>query len=162
MEIWKYVNGYDEAYKISNLGNVVSNKYIIPRLLTKDKSTGYYRVCLSKNKIPNHVLIHRLIAEHFIENPLNKPQVNHIDENKLNNNILNLEWVTARENIEYSLTKRSVSKIKGVNWIERMKTYQCSIYLNGKKHYLGSSPIKEKAIELVNNFLIINNLKQTL
>lgn len=158
MEVWKEVKDYEGAYKISNLGNVLSCKYVVPRLLTPDKSTGYYRVCLSKKGFKKQTLIHRLIADHFILNPNNKTQVNHIDENKLNNSISNLEWVTHRENIEHSLTKKGISKIKGVNWINRSQSYQCSIYLNRKKHYLGTYKDIEKAKKIVSNFLTINNL----
>lgn len=158
MEVWKEVKGYDGAYEISNFGNVLSNRYVNPRLLTPDKSTGYYRVALSKHGIIRQTLIHRLIAEHFILNPNKKHQVNHIDEDKLNNSISNLEWVTHRENIEHSLTKKGVSKIKGVNWINRSQSYQCSIFLNRKKHYLGTYKDIEKAKQVVSNFLTINNL----
>jgi hypothetical protein len=153
MEIWKSI--FEDNYEISNYGNVKSNLFKKPRLLKPDNSTGYSRVLINKKWHS----VHRLVALYFLENTKNKPQVNHKDENKLNNNVLNLEWVTNRENIEYSLTKKSKTKLKGVNWIERMKTYQCSIFYNGKKHYLGSNKDIEKAKELVNNFLIKNNLK---
>ena len=153
MEVWKSI--FENNYEISNYGNVKSNKFKVPRLLKPDISTGYCRV-----KIQNKwYFIHRLVAIKFIENIKNKPQVNHKDENKLNNKICNLEWVTHRENIEYSATKKSITKIKGVNWIKKMKTYQCSIFFNGKKHYLGSNKDIQKAIKLVENFLINNNLK---
>jgi len=153
MEIWESI--FENNYEISNYGNVKSNLFKTPRLLKPDNSTGYSRVLINKKWYS----VHRLVALYFLENKENKPQVNHKDENKLNNNFLNLEWVTHRENIEYSSTKKSKTKIKGVNWIERMKTYQCSIFYNGKKHYLGSNKDIEKAKELVNNFLIKNNLK---
>jgi hypothetical protein len=153
MEIWKSI--FEGNYEISNYGDVKSNLFKIPRLLKPDNSTGYLRVKLNKK----WYLVHRLVALYFLENKENKTQVNHKDENKLNNNFLNLEWVSHRENIEYSLTKKSKTKIKGVNWIERMKTYQCSVFYNGKKHYLGSNKDIEKAKNLVNNFLIKNNLK---
>lgn len=155
MEIWKNI---DKDYQVSNLGRVKSlnyNKSKTDKILKPDKSSGYFRVKIKGKWKP----VHRLVAEAFVINPNNKPQVNHLDENKFNNIYTNLEWVTHRENIEYSSTKKSKTKIKGVNWIERMKSYQCSIFLNGKKHYLGSTKDKEKAIEIVNSFLLINNLK---
>ena len=153
MEIWKEIfNGY---YEVSNFGNIKSNKFKIPRLLKPDKSTGYLRISINKKWYS----IHRLVAINFLENPIQKLCVNHIDENKLNNNVYNLEWCTHRENIEYSLTKKSISKIKGVNWISKMNTYQCSVFYNGKKHYLGSDKNIIVATNKVEDFLIKNNLK---
>jgi hypothetical protein len=149
----RFVNLGD--YEISNLGKVLSKKYKNSRILKPDKSTGYERV-----KIHGRwELVHRLVAINFIPNPWNKPQVNHKDENKLNNSVINLEWVTHRENIEYSLTPKSKTKIKGVNWIERQKSYQCNVFFKGKKHFLGTTNDLEKAKLIVNNFLINNNVK---
>jgi hypothetical protein len=154
MEVWKKVEEF-KNYDVSNYGNIKSLYFKIPRILKPDKSTGYERVKISSKWI----CVHRLVAFAFVPNLNNKPQVNHIDEDKFNNNYKNLEWVTHRENIEYSFTKKGISKIKGVNWIEKMKTYQCSVFFNGKKHYLGSNKDINKAKELVDNFLINNNLK---
>lgn len=105
MEIWKDINGYEGYYQISNKGNVRSldrfdgvhdrqGTIIKPNL----KHNGYLQVGLRKHRIRKWIGIHRLVAIHFIENPDNKPQVNHIDGNKQNNNVENLEWVTAKEN----------------------------------------------------------------
>ena len=157
MEVWKKIKGF-EKYEVSNLGNVKSYHYKKPKNLKCEFNLGYYRVMLSNKKIKKRFFVHRLVALAFIDNINNKPQVNHIDECPKNNNANNLEWVTHRENIEYSLTKKGISKIKGVNWIERMKTYQCSIWFENKKHYLGSSKDLEIAKEIVKNFLIKNNL----
>jgi hypothetical protein len=157
MEIWKKIENYPN-YEISNLGNVKSYNFIKLKNLKLELNLGYYRVMLCNNGIKKRFFVHRLVAKAFIKNEKNKPQVNHIDECPKNNNANNLEWVTHRENIEYSRTKKGITKIKGVNWIERMKSYQCSIYYNNKKHYLGSSKDIEKAKKLVENFLIKNNL----
>lgn len=105
MEIWKDINGYEGYYQISNKGNVRSldrfdgvhdrqGTIIKPSL----KQNGYLQVGLRKHSTRKWIGIHRLVAIHFIENPDNKPQVNHIDGNKQNNNVENLEWVTAKEN----------------------------------------------------------------
>ena len=94
-EIWKPIEGY-ENYYISNLGNV---KNIKGKLLCLWKdNVGYLQVVLRKNKKKKHLRVHRLVAEAFIPNPDNLLQVNHKDSNKINNNVLNLEWITNQDN----------------------------------------------------------------
>ena len=108
-EIWRPIEGYQDKYMVSNLGRVksiareVNNHTGIihkpERILScrKDKK-GYVRVYLDDNKKTKFVPIHRLVAIAFIPNPKEKPQVNHIDGVKANNNVENLEWVTNQEN----------------------------------------------------------------
>lgn len=99
-EVWKDIKGYEGLYQISNLGRV--KRVTTGRILKGDKNKdGYLLVKLCKNSIGSNKRIHRLVAEAFIPNPENKPQVNHIDENKINNRVDNLEWVTANENINH-------------------------------------------------------------
>ena len=110
-EIWRSVKGYEGLYEISNLGNFRG----LPRKLTQKNGhpyyvtgkdikgcispvTGYRVVSLSDSETKKLKSIHRLVAIAFIPNPLNKPEVNHIDGNKLNNRVDNLEWVTSSEN----------------------------------------------------------------
>jgi len=105
MELWKDINGYEGYYQISNQGNVKSidrfdgvhdrQGTIIRQNL---KQNGYLQVGLRKHNKRKWFGVHRLVAIQFIENPDNKPQVNHIDGNKLNNTVENLEWVTGKEN----------------------------------------------------------------
>lgn len=95
-EIWKPVVGYEGMYEVSNLGRVKSIKRNI--IIKLGIIKGYNRIVL-KGKTK---LIHRLVSEAFIPNPENKPCVNHIDNNPLNNNINNLEWVTHKENSFHS------------------------------------------------------------
>jgi hypothetical protein len=112
VEKWEYVNNYPN-YKISSLGRVKSlerlrkigkiyylqkEKILKPDILT----TGYFYVNISNNNKAKKFTIHRLVAQAFIPNPENKPQVNHKDGDKLNNEINNLEWCTASENIKHS------------------------------------------------------------
>jgi len=109
-EIWKPIKDYEQYYEVSNLGNVRTISRIIyypngkhrtikqKQLSKQIYGAGYYKVDLM-NKI-NYV--HRLVALTFIPNPENKPTVNHIDGDKLNNNILNLEWATYSENNKHA------------------------------------------------------------
>ena len=65
-------------------------------------NSGYYYVCLSNNKIKKHLFVHRIVALEFIDNPKSKEQVNHIDGNKINNCIENLEWLSRSENMKHA------------------------------------------------------------
>lgn len=95
-EIWKDIEGYEGLYQISNMGKVKSlsrkmNKYTTRLLkLTKDKKG--YTICSLYNKGLKTHKVHRLVAKAFIPNPNNYPMINHIDGNKQNNNLNNLEW----------------------------------------------------------------------
>ena len=108
-EKWLPVVGYEGLYEVSNLGRVRS----LPRNTTKGKilaqqitKFGYLKVALVKNNVPKFFQVHRLVAVSFIPNPNNLPQVNHINENKLDNRVENLEWCTAKYNMNYSNSKR--------------------------------------------------------
>lgn len=103
-EIWKDIKNYENKYKVSNYGkikNSKTNKILKPSLNTY----GYPIVTLCKDGTTSTKTIHRLVAESFIDNSNNLPQVNHIDGNKQNNFITNLEWVTISQNIIHSYKK---------------------------------------------------------
>lgn len=96
-EIWKLVKGYDHQYEVSNFGNVRNHKF--DRILTLiTHHTGYIKVNLYKNNKSKQFSVNVLVAKAFIPNPENKPQTNHIDGDKANNKVTNLEWCTASEN----------------------------------------------------------------
>ena len=120
-EEWKAVLGYEGLYEVSNLGRVRSLPHEVPtKIGTRISSgrvmklqpfkSGYMGVCLSKGNKQALKTVHRLVAEAFIENPDNLPQVNHKDENKANNSVDNLEWVTAIENNNYGTRKKRLSE----------------------------------------------------
>lgn len=114
-EIWKDIKGFEYKYQISNKGNVKikENSYYTMNMGEMRKRTqkskimkpiengyGYLKVSLTdENKKVSNNYIHRLVALHFIDNHCNKSQVNHLDGNKKNNNVNNLEWVSPKENI---------------------------------------------------------------
>ena len=108
-EIYKDINGYDGKYKISNFGNVLSMNYRgntkKPNVLTPIKHhLGYMLIHLvGKDKKIKMKMIHTLVADAFIPNPENKKYVNHIDGNKQNNHVSNLEWVTSKENMNHAI-----------------------------------------------------------
>jgi hypothetical protein len=156
IEEWKKIDGFKGNYEISNYGKVRSSAYLIPRILKGDFTRSYNSVVLAGKRI----FVHRLVAMYFIKNPNNYQQVNHIDENKFNNIASNLEWITHRENIRYSLTKKSKTKISGVHFNARMGGYQCKVYFNKKGVYLGFTKDLDKAISLVREFEKTSNINQ--
>lgn len=107
---WKPVKDFENEYMISNSGILKSLEREVPgklgskRIITEkiisatDNGKGYLAVALYKDGKRYFRKMHRLVAEAFIQNPDNKPEVNHIDGNKKNNNVDNLEWVTTKEN----------------------------------------------------------------
>lgn len=106
-EIWKDIKGYERLYQVSNTGKVKrlkgSTRTKRDRILTnKTKSNGYKFVCLSAKSSLKYLHVHRLVAVAFIPNLKNKLFVNHIDCDKSNNKVTNLEWVTAKENSSHA------------------------------------------------------------
>ena len=126
MEIWKDVPGYEGLYKVSTFGNVKRYKKtwksgknrtaittIQEKVITGSVVKGYRIIGLWKcNKVKNYG-VHRIVANAFIPNPENKPQIDHIDGNPLNNRVDNLRWVTGKENVNNPITikRKSIAAI---------------------------------------------------
>lgn len=123
IEEWKDIEGYEGVYQVSNFGNVRSCDRVIKHS-PKDyfQKGGKLKSALSKNGYPMVVLVvhnkrktinvHRLVAQAFIPNPDNLPQVNHKDEDKTNNNVANLEWCTHKYNVNYGTRNMKISKAR--------------------------------------------------
>ena len=133
MEIWKDVKGYEGLYQVSDLGNVKSLDRVVNykgknqhkefttlktfkgemKKLTINQH-GYYQIVLYKCGKKKNVLVHRLVAEAFLPNLENKLTVNHIDGNRLNDNVSNLEWATQQEQQDHAINvlgfKPTISK----------------------------------------------------
>lgn len=109
-EIWRPVVGFEGAYEVSNLGNIRSFKVGDGILMTPNrKKYGYMKVILFKDRKPCYKSLHRIVAEAFIPNPNNLPQVNHIDENPSNNRVENLEWCTPADNCNHGTRNDRIS-----------------------------------------------------
>ena len=153
-EIWKDINGYDGFYRISNLGRVKSARYNRYLKLFFNKK-GYARINLNKKGKLKTYRVHRLVAQAFIPNPNNKPQVNHKDGNKRNNCVDNLEWVTNEENYEHAIKNnlishqekpvaliingKEIARYKSISEASKMTNYKCSSIcyaLSHSKHAL--------------------------
>ena len=152
-EEWRDIEGYEGLYQVSNLGRVKSLNYrgckgnisiLKPRLTKK----GYETINLCKDGKVKNVRIHRLVAQSFISNPNNLPVVNHKDENKLNNNVDNLEWCTCQDNLLHSFRvlnrKPSITNAKIIKLTNKQTgkvlyfstEKDCAFYLNMSYEHL--------------------------
>ena len=135
-EIWKDIKGYEGIYKVSNLGRVLSVRWKTKNKLLKQHITSrYLSVTLCLNTSRKTIKVHRLVAKHFIPNPENKPEVNHINGIREDNREINLEWCTARENNTHAVKlglktnsfkgeKNGISKLTNKSVKEIRKRYK--------------------------------------
>ena len=110
-EVWRDIEGYEGLYQVSNLGRVKSLWYGKERILKLGRNIfGYLTVGLHKNEQQKTCKVHRLVAQAFIPNPNNLPDVNHCDEDKTNNSVQNLEFCDAKYNNNYGTRTEKCSK----------------------------------------------------
>ena len=142
-EIWKPIKGFEPYYQISNLGQVSNYRKILKPFIS---NSGYKVIDLRVNGLRTKYLIHRLVAEHFLDNPNGYRYVNHIDGNKSNNVVSNLEWCTNSENILHArrtglnpynkptkgLVLGGFSEFRGVGFDKSRAKWTGAIRVNGK------------------------------
>lgn len=152
-EIWKDIAGYEGYYQVSNMGRVksldrlgINGRKLKGKILPQRKRSGYWAVSLRKDGHNTDMSVHRLVAEAFIPNPDNLPQVGHKDEknlktsNECNNNVENLEWVTAKENSNTPQRNHRVSESrKGMIFSEEHRRHISEVQKGRKGH-----PISEE------------------
>lgn len=137
-EIWKDIKGYKGIYLVSNLGRVKSLKFGRERMLKAGIGKGYLKVVLQDGK-PKSRTIHSLVAEAFLNHTIcgMKLVVNHINLNKLDNRVENLEVITQRENANKKHIKNS-SEYTGVHWDKKRSKWIAQITIKGKSKHLGT------------------------
>ena len=124
-------------YLITEEGDVYSHKFRkLKKMKQQTNDDGYKTVDLRNNGIRKIYKVHRLVTETYIPNPDNLPEVNHIDEDKTNNNVSNLEWCSHQYNIEYSLAKSYI--VENVRTGERQTIYNLRAFCRDNELSIGS------------------------
>lgn len=172
-EIWKDVKNYEGNYQVSNFGRVrrISQKgknrkgnrvwpvkyYLLKGTIGK---IGYPLAALSKNGIVKICTIHRLVAEAFLDPVEFKADVNHKDNDRINNHISNLEFVSHRSNTTHGFKHlgRGTSKFVGVHWSTPRQRWAASIQVNGHSKFLGHFFVEEEAAKAYTDFIEKNNI----
>ena len=149
-EIWKDIEGYEGIYQVSNNGRVRSLLYNkIKMLKTQTYKRGYKYIALSKNGEKKKYKIHRLVAQAFIPNPNNYPQINHKDEDKSNNYINNLEWCTPKYNNNFGTrNERAGQSLKGRNIKEETRRKISEANKGRKSSFIGKQHTEESKMKM--------------
>ena len=137
IEIWKDIEGYEGDYQVSNFGRIKSFKRNKETILSiANNKAGYCVINFTFMKKQKLKLVHRLVAECFLGK--SDLEVNHKDGDKNNNNILNLEFISARDNcIHRHKSEKTSSEYAGVYWNKAALKWRAKIYLNGVTKHLG-------------------------
>ena len=162
-EIWKEASV--EGYFVSNLGRIKGRSGKIMKLWRNEKKNPYLSVCIRLNgrgSKAKALKIHQEVAKAFIPNPENKPCINHIDGNKLNNTVTNLEWCTFSENTRHAFTTRLAKAKRGCDHPKSKLTKEQIVYIRNnyipRDKTFGSRALSRKFGMSHTNILdIINN-----
>lgn len=167
-ETWKSIKGYENLFEVSNFGNVKSlDRYVVTgkgtrfyrgRVLSLCNSAGYLKVHLTKNKKSKQFKVHSLVAMVFLNHTPKKGLViDHIDNDRTNNKVDNLQIISHRSNISKGyLNLNTSSKYTGVYYKgkrSRGKKWRSIAMLNGKKHSLGSFDTEKEASKAYQTFI---------
>lgn len=158
-EIFIPIKGYEQYYEISNIGRIRSNYrsntringFLSPTIM----KVGYYAVNLVKDNNRKLHYLHRIIAQHFIDNPNGYKFVDHIDGDMLNNSVENLRWCTKRQNETFKNSRKLTytSKYTGVCYDKYFNKYKAYTTLNGKTYNIGTYKTEEKAYGAYKEFI---------
>lgn len=169
-EIWKDIKEYEGLYQVSNLGRVKRLRHKVNSnnggrytsemyIKSTDNGNGYKKVGLSKNHKRKNYYVHRLVAEAFIKNENNFNEINHLDYNRSNNNVENLEWIDRKSNVQYSVKNRP-DYTKATKWYgkyitkdKRYNLFYVRIYYKKEKIYLGTFKDITEAMKVRDEFL---------
>ena len=164
-EEWRSINGYLN-YQVSNIGRVRnSTTGIILKPVVIN--TGYFKVTLSIEGSRKQLLIHRLVAQEFIDNPTGKANVDHINHNVKDNTISNLRWVSQSEDgMNQRKQQHTSSPYKGVSFNKRKNKWHAYIKINGTRKHLwfflrekeAAAKYNEAAIELFGEYAYLNEI----
>jgi HNH endonuclease/NUMOD4 motif len=175
----KDIPGYEGLYAVTEDGRVWSypkewpsgngatgkhdGKWLKPAV----NSCAYLSLIICKDKKQISKLAHRLVAETYIPNPVNLPEINHKDGNKLNNHIDNLEWCSRQENVNLSILNRlsapnKSSDYNGVYWHKATSKWMCRIKIKGGMKYLGIFQDEIESAKAWDKFLDENNIADKL